>query len=266
METAAGSCGVRRGAGGNRVEQRRAAGAGACERLGACVRGGGCLLQRGDLLGVEPALAGEGVDERAALGLTCRERRCTRLRVAGGGGGHLGARRELLLQPGEPGSRGPRPRDQHPVLPGREAEAVDRLQRVLERVRGEDHRDRVGAALLVQRAEALLEAAMGRVGRAPRDPQRRGDRRALALERGDARLRRGELGVCAPHLRLECIELEHGGARPGRERLVGTTKPVGLVRRLRSRRGEREAAEGRDRGDRQGHRKSAVSTVHGAGH
>src|SRR6185503_2915781 len=143
-------------------------------------RRGDLLLERGELLGVEPALAGERADVTRALGLPGRDRRRVRVRLALELGELGRTAVEALREEGERGAGVTRAGDERPVLLRGEAEAVDRGEGVLERVRAQDDRERVGAALLVQRAEALRQAGLGGVQRDACDAQLSGDGRALA--------------------------------------------------------------------------------------
>jgi hypothetical protein len=156
--------------------------------------------------------------------------------------------------------------DERPVLLRREAEAVDRGERVLQRLRAEDDRERVRAALLVEGAETVGQTGLRDPERDARDPQLPGDRRPLAGHGVGARPHLGGATLGGPHLRLQRVELEHGRARSRRQHVVGAAELGGPAGRLRAGGGERRNADGRDGGDCQNRRQSADGTVHGAGH
>ena len=150
---------------------------------------GGGLLEGCDLRRLQAPFASERGDERATLLLSGCERRRAGLRVARRRRERHGSRGQPLLQPDESCACGSGPRHERPVLLRREAETVDGLQRVFERSRGEEHGQRIGGALLVERAKTLREARVRRGHGAAGELELRGDRRALAFHR--ARRARG---------------------------------------------------------------------------
>jgi hypothetical protein len=141
---------------------------------------------------------------------------------------------EALREEGERGAGVTRAGDERPVLLRGEAEAVDRGERVLERVRAQDDRERVGAALLVQRAEALRQAFLRGVQRDACDAQLPRDGRALAGHGVGAGAHLGGAALRGPDLRLQRVELEHGRARSRRQRIVRVAELGGPAGRLRA--------------------------------
>jgi hypothetical protein len=142
-----------------------------------------------------------------------------------------------MLQPDVPVTALAGPRDDRPVGLRGGPFGLEAGERVVERLRAEHDRERIGVALLVDGTEARGQVALGDgkdlLGHRELAPRLYG----LAVDRGGLRPKRRQLCLRPREPAVEAIERQNRGSRSRRDCAVLLRQPLGLLPERRSRTG-----------------------------
>ena len=120
-------------------------------------------------------------------------------------------------------------------------------KRVIECFGAEDDRERIGVALLVDRAEAIGEVALGDREHPPRRRKLAPRLCGLTVDRGGLNPQRRKLCLRPRELAVQGVERQNRGSRSGRDRTVLLRQPLCVLP-------ERGSGTGAARREHDGHR------------